>query len=457
MRASAVVEKAGIPTASLVCDGFIDQAKAISAGLGLASAPVARLIGHVDGQDHDELADNLRAVTVDEVIQRLTTVSDLGNERQSYQPGEIVAQGSFEDVNRVFLEQQWSDGLAIVPPTEDRVAAFLAQCDDAPERVIGVLQPSGSAATVLNVAANGVMANCRPDYMPVLVAIAEVLCDPGYGVEHSGDTTGGEALIILSGKVIEQLGFNCAGGALRDGYQANTSVGRFLRLFLCNVAGSLLGSADKSTHGHTWRVVLAEHECEVQALGWSLYAEDCGFQAGDNVVTIGRFTSGGTVGSIYGNDPDNIIAYLADGLVRHTSWELIFAVGFAPGTYRPLLVISPMVAKTLAQAGLSKAALREGLFRQARLPAEQFEAYVGRWSNLLPGQPKLTELVAAGTAAPIYGESDDPRRLVPIVPQAEDIMLVVSGDPLRSNAYAFASNGMHGFPTSKRIRRPSDL
>jgi len=306
----------------------------------------------------------------------------------------------------------------------------------------------------MNVAVNGVLANCRPEYMPILVAIAEVLCDPGYGVEHSGDTTGGDALIILSGPIIDQLNFNCEGAALRDGYQANSSVGRFLRLFMRNVAGSLPGGADKSTHGHTWRVVLAEHESTLQGLGWPLYAEDRGLRAGDNVVTIGRFTSGGTVGSIYGNDPEAIIAYLADGLVRHSSWELIFAVGFAPGTYRPLLVISPMVAKTLARAGLSKADLRDGLFRQARLPAARFEAYVGAWSNLLPDRPKLTELVAAGRAAPVYGESDDPNRLVPIVPRAEDIMLVVSGDPLRSNAYAFASNGMHGFPTSRLIDLP---
>ena len=454
MRASAVVEKAGIPTASLVCDGFIGQAGAICGGLGIADLPVARLVGHVDGQGSDELRRNVETVTVADVLRCLTEMPTPRNEPAPTASDGIVARGSFDEVNRIFEEKRWSDGLPIVPPTRNRVAAFLAQTDDDPDRVIGVLQPSGAAATVMNVAVNGVMANCRPEYMPVLVAIAEVLADPGYGIEHSGDTTGGDALIILSGPAIHRLDFNCENGALRDGYRANTSVGRFLRLFQRNVAGFLPGAADKSTFGHTFRVVLAEHETAAAELGWPAFGTDRGFAPDDSIVTIGRFTAGGTVGSIYGNDPEQILAYLADGLVRQTSWEFVFTVGFAPGTYRPLLVLSPMVARTLTRAGLSKEDVRAGLFRHARLPAGKLETYVGPWSNLVPSRPTLGQLVAAGKAAPIFAESEDPNRLVPIVERADDILLVVSGDPLRSNAYAFASNGMHGFPTSRRIRWP---
>ncbi len=223
--------------------------------------------------------------------------------------------------------------------------------------------------------------------MPVLIAIAEVLADPADGVEHSGDTTGGHAQIVLSGPVIKRLGFNVENGAMREGTRANTSVGRFLRLFLRNVAGCLPGAGDKSTFGNPTRVVLAEHEAELAALRWPLFAEDRGFAAGTNLVTIGRFTSSGVVGSIYGADPDVIAAYLADGLVRHTNWEAVFIVGFAPGIYRPLLAISPMVAKTLARAGWSKDDLRQAFFRHARLPAEKLETYFGPWTNLVHGSP----------------------------------------------------------------------
>ena len=146
--------------------------------------------------------------------------------------------------------------------------------------------------------------------------------------------------------------------------------------------------------------------------------------------------------------------YLADGLVRQSSWELVFTVGFAPGTYRPLLVVSPMVIQTLKNGGLEKDDLRNLLFRHARIPARLMEKYIGEWSNLVPGQASLASLVDAGKAAPHFALSEDPERLVPIVERPEDILLVMSGDPLRSNAKALSSNGIHGFPTSKLVRFP---
>ena len=451
MRASAVVEKAGVPTASLVCDGFGDLATAIGGGLGIANLPVARLVGHVDPQSDEELRANVEAVTARDVIRCLTTAPQPVESDREFGVDEIVARGSFDEINRLFEERHWSDGLPVVPPSPERVRAFLAFTGDDPDRVIGALKPSDAAATVRNVAVNAIMANCRPEYMRVLIAIAEVLADPAYGVEHSGDTTGGDAQIILSGPVVRELGFNCEGGALRDGYRANTSVGRFLRLLLRNVSRFLPGAADKATFGHNWRVVLAENDVAVGALGWPGFGCDRGFEDGDSVLTIGRFTGDTVVGSIYGRDPDPILRYLADGLVRQNSWEYIFTAGFAPGTNRPLMVLSPLVATTLAKVGLSKSDIRTRLFEYARLPARKLETYLGPWANLVPGRQTLADMVNAGTAPAGYAESDDPERLVPIVERAEDILIVVSGDPHRSNAMVLGSNGMHGFVTSRRV------
>jgi hypothetical protein len=452
MRASAAVEKAGVPTVSLVCDGFIRQGAAIASGLGIAALPIARIPGHVDSQSASDLERNIVDYTLGEVLTHLTQpTANAQAEQQAKSDGTLI-EGTFAEVNDYFMRHDWSDGLPIVPPTREGVDAFLAFSDDLPERVIGTLAPSGCEATVHNVAVNGVMANCRPEYMPVLIAIAEVLADPNYGVEHSGDTTGGDALIVLSGPAVQRLGFNCEEGALRDGYQANSSVGRFLRLYLRNVARSLPGAADKCTFGHTWRVVLAEHADAARSLKWPTLGEDHGFLPTQSAVTIARFTSGGTIGSIFGDDPQTIADYLADGLVRHTSWELIFTVGFAPGTYCPMLIVSPMVARTLARAGWDKARLRQELFARARLPASKFEKYIGLWTNFVPGRKTLTEIANSGRAADVFAHGDDPHRVVPIVAKPEDFMIVVSGDPNRSNAYALASNGMHGYPTSRLVR-----
>ena len=451
MRASAIVEKSGIPSASLICDGFGAQASATASGFGIANLPVVRLVGHVDAQSSDELRGNLDAVTIPQIIDALTKTPEAVDMLQSYGTDEVVARGTFDEINHIFEKLQWSDGLDVVPPTRERVAEFLAATSDDPDRVIGPLMPSGSAATVRNVAVNGVMAGCRPDCMPVLLAIAEILADPHYGVGHSGDTTGGEAQIIISGPVVKALGFNYGNGALRDGFRANTSAGRFLRLLLRNVARYTAGGSDKATFGHNWRIVLAEDDDAVRTLGWTGIGEDLGFAAGESVVTVGRFTGDTMVGAIYGNDPDIILQYLGDGLVRQNGWEFIFTAGFASGTNRPLVVLSPLVASTLARAGLSKADVRMKLFEYARLPASKLEMYLGPWTNLVPGQLTLADMVKMGSAPEIFAASSDPDRLVPVVTAPEHILVVVAGDPYRSNAIVHGSNGMHGFLTSRTV------
>ncbi len=120
---------------------------------------------------------------------------------------------------------------------------------------------------------------CRPEYMPVLVGADRSHVDPLYGVEHSGNTPGSDTLIILDGAIIEELNFNYTQGALRDGFAANTSVGRFWRLYLRNVAGFLLHKTDKATYGDTWRVVLAENEDVLRQIGWQPNSVEMGFAA----------------------------------------------------------------------------------------------------------------------------------------------------------------------------------
>ena len=149
MRASAAVERAGVPSVSLVCDGFIRQGAAIASGLGIDALPIARIPGHVDSQSASELERNIVEHTLGEVVTHLT--QPVANSRDSA-PTDVdgvLVEGSFEAVNEYFLAHDWSDGLPIVPPTRERVDAFLAQTEDSADRVIGTLAPSGCEATVL--------------------------------------------------------------------------------------------------------------------------------------------------------------------------------------------------------------------------------------------------------------------------------------------------------------------
>lgn len=454
VRASTAAEQAGVPTASLVCEGFLSQAVTTAAGLGLPHLPLAPVPGHVDVQSAAELRHNILTVTVDAMIRNLTEDLAAPDALVEPEPTDIVCTGTPEEIARFFYDHEWSDGLPIVPPTLARVQAFLHHVDRAPGAELGLLLPDKRMATIWNVAVNGVLAGCRPAEMPVLVAIAEALADPIYGVEHSGDTTGAEMLVILHGPIGRELGFNAGQGALRDGVQANATVGRFTRLYLRNVAGFLPGKTDKGTFGSTWRVVLAEDEEALARLGWPSLGQELGLAPGTSGVTVGRYTTSATIGSVFAADTESMLAYLADGLVKHIGWEWVFCVWHGHGaTMRPVLILSPILAQALARAGLSKADVRQRLFTLARLEAWKVERYIGPWTNFVPGQTRLIDLVRQGEIPEVYGTSDDPNRLVPLVVRPDDILLVVAGDPLRTNAHTLVSNGLHGFPTTRAIRR----
>lgn len=455
LRVSAIAEAAGVPTSSLCCEGFLGQAKTTSVGLGYPNLPLATVPGHVDVQTAADLEKNVLDVTVDLVVRNLTgEVADVTTARDP-DPKEIVFEGSFEDVNRLFVENGWSDGLPIVPPTKDKIAQFLAFTDFAPDHVIGTLLPDNRKATVWNVAVNGVMAGCRPEYMPILLAAVEAMADPAYGVEHSGNTPGADTLLILNGPLIKQLAFNTEQGALRDGFQPNTSIGRFWRLYQRNVAGFLLHQNDKGTFGNTWRVVLAENEDSLARMGWPTIAAGMGVDDKDGAVTISRFTGSNAVVSVFGDSAEKLTPYLAHAVAAHTTWEVIFTVGLSLGTYRPLLLLSPLIAEAIARSGWSKADLQKALFEQARLPAHQFEKYLWGWTNLVPGKRTLNDWVRLGKAPKDFA-GNDPGRLVPVVTRPEHIMIGVAGDPMRSNCHLLVSNGMLGFPTTKPIRLPKD-
>ncbi len=453
LRAAEVCERAGYPTASLVCEGFLGQAAATAVGLGMPNMPVATIVGHPGAQSSEEIRNNAKAVTASEVIANLTVQPEeivFAPEPAAY---DIVFTGSFEDVNEHFIEQEWSDGLPIVPPTREKIEAFLSFTSRKPDEVLGVVLPASRAVTVWATAVNGVMAGCKPEYMPILVALAEAMCDPMYGVEHSGNTPGAETLIILNGPIIKQLGFNYTQGVLRDGFRPNTSVGRFWRLALRNMAGFLLHKTDKGCFGNTFRVVLAENEDSLASMGWPSNAEDMGFKTGDNTVTITRLTGGDVMPSVTGATPERMMPYIADGVAKETGWEIAFTVGgLTWGTLRPVLVLSPILAETMAKAGWSKDHVKRYLYDHARMPAWRAEELMERWTEF-----KIVSLkhqYNTGRLSKDFAASDDPERLVPIVCDPDDFMVLVSGDPLRTNAQAFAHNGYLGFPVAKKIELP---
>lgn len=462
MRVAIAAESAGIPSVSIVCEGFEGQSGATARGHGFDGLPLAVTVGHVDAQSTEDMIANFVSTTLPQVISGLSGPGTAGPASESMagdshvgadEPAavDIVASGTIDEINRLFVERGWTDGHPIIPPTRDRVEAYLVDSGHDPWKTLGIATSSGRDLSIWSIATNAVMAGCLPEHLPVLIAMTEILADPVYGAEHSGNTTGADALVILDGPNHNKLGFNSGAGAMREGAHANTSVGRWLRLYLRNVFGFTADQHDKATFGNSTRVVLAEDMACLDEIGWQPLSADFGFTASDDTVTMARMNSGTIVGSVFGSTPDEIVPYLANGLTRVAAWDLTHVYGLGHDQFQPLLVISPILARTFANAAWSKADVQAALFDHARIPAATFEAMIGEWSNLTAGRRKLSDLAAEGILPAVYAESDDPHRLVPIVTCPERIMVAVAGDPNRTNAYALSNDGPHGWWTSKAI------
>lgn len=471
MRASITAESAGIPSVSIICEGFHGQAAATARGHGYDGLPLAVTVGHVDAQSTTEMVANFVGSTVDQVIAGLVGGDGGNDDEGGNEPTalDVVASGDIEQINATFVDRGWTDGHPILPPTRDRVEAFLADSGHDPWKRLGIALSSGRDITIWSIAVNAVMAGCRPEHLPVLIAMAEILADPCYGAEHSGNTTGADAIVIVAGPNIAKLGFNSGPGAMREGAQANTSVGHWLRLYLRNVFGFTVEEHDRATFGNAARVVLAEDMACLAEIGWAPLSADLasgsteGSVANEvtsidtaidtmaDTVTMARLNSGTIIGSVFGSTPDEIVPYLANGLVRTAAWDLTHVYGIGHDQFQPLLVLSPILARTFARAGWTKADVQQALFEQARLPAATFERFIGEWSNLTAGRRRLTDLVAEGLLPAVFAESDDPERLVPIVTRPPRLMIAVAGDPNRANAYALSNDGPHGWWTSRQI------
>ncbi len=429
-------------------------AAASSIGLGMPNLPVARVIGHPGVQSKEMLERNILEVTLEQVLDNLLKAPKAAGAEDEPGARDVIVKGGLQEINDYFYDNGLSDGLPIVPPTREKVEQFLRCTDRDPGESLGALLPDSRAATIWSIAVNGVMAGCRPEYMPVLVALIEAMADPAYGVEHSGNTPGGETLIIVNGPIIKQLGFNYTQGVMRDGFRPNTAIGRFWRLYLRNVAGFLPHQNDKATFGNTWRVVVAENEDVLKRIGWEPNSADFGFAADDSTVTIARYTGGNHISSVSGATPESMMPYLDDAMVKQYSWQIMFTVGQGMGTLRPLMLLSPIIAETIAGWGWSKRDLKRHLFDHARIPAHQFERILRDWTQ----KPtwNLAEEAKAGRIPKVFHASDDPNRMVPLVWKPEDYMLAVTGDLTRNSVYIFAHNGVLGYPVAKRIRLPTD-
>lgn len=312
------------------------------------------------------------------------------------------------DAIEYYFAQGLTDGLPVVPPTEARVRAMLDATPKPADDVVARVPPNFGAATVEKVAVNAVMAGCRPDYLPVVIAGVQAMCDERanlHGVQ--GTTHTATPLFIVNGPIRGRLDVNCAAGVFGSGWRANATIGRALRLIMLNIGGARPGEIDKSTMGHPGKYAYCIGEYEEESPWEPLHVEH-GFAAGQSAVSVYCCDAPQCVSNHGSRSAAGILDTIGASM----------AVGWSDKTYlagNHLIVLGPEHARSLAGDGLSKADVKRYLFEHVRRPLRE----------LLPG-PDGSEGLNRDRLPDWLDATDDATR-VPKVASADDIILVVAG------------------------------
>jgi len=436
---------------SIIGSAFMKQAAFVAKGIGipfaLAEYPGAPM---VDGEaDIRAKVDRHLMPAILDGLTKPRTASSVASEAEP-EPGTVVFRGTLDEVQEHFLTRLWSDGLPVIPPTAERVAAFLEFTERKPEEIIGVFPLEGREATIHSIAVNGVMAGCRPEYMPVLVAIVQAIAKPGFRLEDAGSTPSWEPLIVLSGPIIKQLDFNHGAGLMKIGRQANGSAGRFLRLYLRNICGYRIapGDGDKGSIGYSFNVALAEDEDWARDIGWTSFGEDMGHAPGDNAVTVQSVVCITPPTYSSGAEARGHVQQFVDVMGRAFSYWAYS--GLKRGYWHSVIVIGPSIAKVIAKT-MSKDDVRRYLWEQATIPASLMQNFARQTGGL---ELDFRKLIDEGYISPDYLASDDPNRPVRIFVNPGDIGIVVAGDPGRNQSRGYMANHEQGARTTQRIALP---
>ncbi len=301
-----------------------------------------------------------------------------------------------------------TDGLPVVPPTLGRVEKAIAASGRGADDLVALVPPNYGRATVEKIAVNAVMAGCRPEYMPVVIAGVQAMCDEAFDLHGVSATTNfSSPLFIINGPIRKALDINCGVGVFGPGWRANATIGRALRLIAVNLGGAKPGVISMSTMGHPGRYTYCIGEYEEENPWEPLHVEH-GFASSDS-----------TVAAFAGDSPQGIYDHrsrTAEDLLTTIAWSLdVIWHHKATALGDTVIVLSPEHARTIAGDGWSKADIRRFLWERLRKPVRE----------LLPGKDG-----GEGLPEHVLATFQDPERndtLVPKFRAPEHLKVVVAG------------------------------
>ena len=336
----------------------------------------------------------------------------------------------FSELNEWFYLRGWTDGLPIVPPTEVRVREMLKGSDLPADFVVANLDPMSGQATIEKIAVNAVMAGCRPEYMPVLIAAVELVAKPEFDLKGHATTTNPDVpMLIISGPIVKQLDINSGTNTLGRGWQANASISRALHLIIQNVGGSWPGVTDMSTIGQPgdFAMMIAENS---EANPWNPLHMELGHPRAANVVAV--IAAEGTH-SILG------IGQSDEGYLKIVAAHLAGLEKPYRGTM--LLIIAQDTATMLAEKGWTREKIVAYITDYAKIPFKLYKERYLDTSVLRKGMPDWVFRVK------------DPETMIPNPLIDKLLVLVAGGTGEKSTLIPGWSNA--GI-MSKEIRLPSN-
>jgi hypothetical protein len=452
------LEKAGIPAVGIVARSFVRAWQSCVDGWGQPSTAFVTIPHATTGQQ----ADFIRKMVdeqIDAIIQGLTALPAAAGTPSGAQGGSQTTEVftvemdttpvGLDAVNRFLAERDWSDGLPVIPPTPPAVEQMLTGTKRSPQDVLMVMEPGFGLATVEKIAINAVMAGCRPQHLPVLLAAIECLAQPQMNhrdMQVSGHTEA--PLILVNGPIAKKAGINYGTSAMGPGIvnSANTAIGRALRLCLINIGYCKAGAGDPNFIGLPTKfgMCIAEHE---EMSPWPPYHTDRGFKRDDSAVTVVVVTGPTDIIDSSSRTHEDTLNNIASMMFYRNAgagswirgWQSA-QVGHSnkrvsyQGPYHPI-ILSPSRAVIMAEAGMSKQDAQAWLHRHCRVSLQAALGTrgmptdaSGKWLS----HPELQHL------------ESDPQATVPALESPEQYLLFVSGG---STHYAHFFYGTYGMAT----------
>ena len=351
-----------------------------------------------------------KTVTSKGKLQRKPTFSDEFSREGAARA--FKAPASLDAINMLFYRRGWTDGLPIVPPTEERVEKMIAHSGWDTETFIGRIPPSNGVATVEKIAINAVMAGCAPAALPVVIAAVKAMIKETFNLYALQTTTHPcTVLALISGPLADELDINAGYNAMGQGFMGNATIGRAIRMVLINIGGATPGVLDRSTAGgpQKYSFCFAENEDESP---WEPFRVEMGFPESQTTVTVIGGEGPHNVNDHGGNTGKEILMTLSGVLATSGSNNL------AAGG-EPLIAFGPEHADVIAKDGFSKKDVKEWLFEHARVPVRRIS------KGNLDMFSKMSRKRFTGIGI------DD---AIPMVDEPDEYMVVVAGGNGRHSA-----------------------